>query len=210
LQAIVFDFEGVIIDSERIRFTTYQQLFKEEFSVDIGEFDPLVLGRKQEDNLQMFLDKFSLQGDIPSLVSKRRELLVKVFSKPENVQVVPGLKEFLDKVKGQYVLAIGSSSTADHINRVLDYLNLQSYFSVKVTADDLVKGKPHPEVYLKVATQLGLSPDKCVVIEDSPHGVLAAHAAGMKCVGLQTSIKGIPADVVVSDFRDLLDLKLLP
>ena len=78
-------------------------------------------------------------------------------------------------------LGLGTSSEAEYVNRILENLGIKNYFKVIVTGDDVVRGKPDPEVYLKVARGLGVAPKECVVIEDAPNGVAAARAAGMQC-----------------------------
>ncbi len=129
--------------------------------------------------------------------------------------LLPGLMEFLEKAYQKGIpMAIGSAAIPFNINFVLDNLNIRHYFKAIVSADDVVLSKPHPETYLKVAEQLGVPPQHCLVFEDVPKGAEAAANAGMNAVILTTThhkdeFKNLPnvihfSDDFTGDFFDAL------
>ena len=106
-----------------------------------------------------------------------------------------------------FVLAIGSSAPPDNVQLALDRLQRREAFGAIVTGGDVERGKPDPQVYRLAAQRLGVRPAKAVVIEDAPVGVMAAHAAGLKCIGLASTDRSraqlAAADLVVSRLREL-------
>lgn len=103
------------------------------------------------------------------------------------LKLIDGLPQLLDESKQKGIkMAIGSAAIPFNIDFVLDNLQIRHYFDVIVSADDVMVSKPHPDTYLKCASQLGVNAPECVVFEDAPKGVEAAQNAGMKCVVLTT------------------------
>lgn len=181
----------------------------------------------------------SLEGVRSNMYGKNDELFVRVFgpgrfTKPQmdeiahrkevkyqklyrpHLKLIDGLHDFLEQARAAGIkMAIGSAAIPFNIDFVLDNLNIRHYFSAIVSADDVVESKPHPEVFLKAAHQLGVDPSACIVFEDAPKGVEAAARAGMKSVAITTlhaehEFKGLnnilffTPDYTVSDMRALL------
>lgn len=204
--AVIFDFDGVIVDSEPIRYETYKQLFANEYSVTLDDKDPIIVGRKPEENLAYFLKKYNLEGDVTDLMNKREQLLKKVFSKKEIIKPIHGLFDLLKYLKSCKIkLAIASCSSKEYVDIILTALDLVDVFDVIITGEMISKGKPNPEVYAKAAAKLNKG-DNCVVIEDSPHGIVAAKAAGIKVIAVTTSFSreqlGL-ADMIVDDLSQI-------
>ncbi len=121
-------------------------------------------------------------------LSLRKEVLYRELILHDHIQPLPGVVEWLSELRSAGVpCAIGSSTPRRNIECVTDALNLRDSFVATVTAEDVTHGKPHPEVFLKAAQKLGVSPRQCVVFEDAHVGIEAARAAGMKVVGVATT-----------------------
>ena len=123
--------------------------------------------------------RWKLAPTIEVLMAQRRQILGRLINQVELMSGEVELLQWLAEIN--LPLGLGTSSEAEYVNRILENLGIKNYFKVIVTGDDVVRGKPDPEVYLKVARGLGVAPKECVVIEDAPNGVAAARAAGMQC-----------------------------
>lgn len=179
--AVVFDFDGLIVDSETPEFEAHRQIFAEhgvtltaeEWLEEVGNYEPNrnwfeCLGRR----LGRPLDHDALRKD------KRRRFWEVVVMEP-----MPGIRRLLNELTAAGVpLGLASSSEAVWINRATAVLDVAGYFHAIVTGTDVTRRKPHPEPYLLAAQRLGMPPPRCVAIEDSEHGLAAARAAGMKTV----------------------------
>jgi HAD superfamily hydrolase (TIGR01509 family) len=186
LRAIIFDLDGVIIDSEALHNAAVAAALA-EFGVSLpqGIFEEFT-GTPDE----VFLDHASqayLGGSVPSatlLASKQRIYL----QTEDKVQAIPGAVEFLRSVRPHVAAtALVTSSLRHNQELAFDRFGLAGCFDAVVTAEDVTHTKPHPEPYLTAVVRLGLPADECLVIEDSLHGVAAARAAGCRTLGLATS-----------------------
>ena len=190
IKAIIFDFDGVIIDSEKLRYETYQELFLQKFRKKIPKNDSLFLGRKQEENIKELLNSTKEKGDINELTRLRNKLIQKKFNNLKNIIPVKGIFQFLIKMKRNNMkLAIGSGAEKGYIERVLKQMDIQGFFNVILASEDTKKVKPNPEIFLKIAKKLNINPKECLVIEDSINGILAGKSAGMCVIGLTTTLK---------------------
>ena len=185
LSCVIFDMDGVISDSEPLHHIAERKLL-EPFGVDLTQ-DELqsFTGMGTTDMLQHFLDTYQLSASLEDLTEQLTENLFQVFS--EQVQPIPHAISLIQLLHAEGIpLAIGSSSSPQLINLVLDKLELPSCFKVVVSGHEVMRSKPHPDLFLEIADRLQVSPKDCVVIEDSKNGVLAAKAAGMVCVGFES------------------------
>ena len=188
MQAFIFNLNGTMIHDMEYHTRAWQQLFNEDLGSQFTweEVKPQMYGKNQEVLVRMFgPDRFTLaEMDRLSLEKEKRyqnEFL-------PHLALLPGLREFLEAAHRQGIpMAIGSAAIPFNIDFVLDNLNIRHFFSAIVSADDVVLSKPHPETFLKAAAQLGAVPADCIVFEDVPKGVEAAHNAGMKAVVLTTT-----------------------
>ena len=132
----------------------------------------------------------------------RKEALYREIIRPDLRQkLVPGVVDFLERNRN-LPIGMGTNAELANVDFVLDEAGLRSYFPAIVTGHDVSRPKPFPDVYLRVAELLGVPPALCVVFEDSPSGVRAARAAGMRVVGLATTCTLRDVDILVSDFLD--------
>ncbi len=198
LRAIVFDFDGVLFDSEPLILTIFQQLAaREGWTLDEEEYyrDYLAL-----DDRAIVERLYRIHAR--PLTRERREELVAWKARAyqeairDGLQALPGAVEFVHEAAKQYPLAIASGSLRAEIEHLLSTHQLRSFFRVLATADEVERSKPHPDIYLKALAGLRsleafrgdpLRAAQCLAIEDAPGGVEAAQAAGLKCLALTHS-----------------------
>ena len=202
-KAVIFDMDGLLINSEPLWNQALIELIKEYGDIDkYQDTGHKFLGMKQEAELQYLLDNEILSGDIKNLAKERINLVIGIMDK--RLQMMSGALELLDELlKQKYLTALASSSPKVVIEYVVKKLKLKRYFTVIVSADEVKIGKPDPEVYLFTAKELKVKPEDCIVFEDAPNGVKAANTAGMKTIGViskfanREALSG--ADVIMND-----------
>ncbi|MCX2574953.1 HAD family hydrolase [Pedobacter sandarakinus] len=186
-KAFLFDLNGTMIDDMKFHNQAWHTILTKDLGANIS-FEAVkkeMYGKNQDLLERVFGVGHFTEEQIDQISLEKEHRYQAAYKK--HLQLIPGLKAFLDQAKHQGVLmAIGSAAIPFNINFVLDNLNLRPFFSAIVSAEDVQKSKPDPETFLKGAQILGVLPDECVVFEDAPKGVEAAANAGMKCVVLTT------------------------
>ncbi len=185
--AVLFDWDGVIVDSSNHHFLSWQRyaaeigktVSKEEFEESFGQINRVIIP-----------DLFGWSRDpieIDRMGARKEELYREIICE-KGIQPLPGARELVESLKKAGVpRVIGTSSERDNIHTALEVMGMVGLFDGVVASEDVKKGKPDPEVFLKAARIAGLPPQKCVVIEDSHHGLQAAKAGEMKSVGVTTT-----------------------
>jgi HAD superfamily hydrolase (TIGR01509 family) len=193
IQAVLFDLDGLMVDSEPISMSAWQAvLARRGMALDQATFDT-TLGLSMNETARVFAGRFDLREDLVALVAeKTAEQIEQVDGK---VSAMPGLLPLIDALD-EYGLkqAVASSGMRRYVMAVLAAIGLASRFAAIVTGDDVAKAKPAPDIFLRAAERLDVAPARCLVLEDAPAGVAAAKAAGMRCVA------------VPNDFTRRLDL----
>ena len=208
LQCIIFDMDGVIIDSEEIHKKAYYETF---ISIGVDVSDQLyktLTGSSTINAFQKLVSHFNLDLNPEELVLIKREKYVNFFENDPTIHLVKGVEEFIKHSfnKG-YTLILASSSAMVNIDRVFNRFNLNSYFTAKISGADLKASKPHPEIFINAAKAARVSPTECFVIEDSTNGIMAAKAAGIYCIGYDSKHSKnqdySQADLVIQDFNEV-------
>jgi HAD superfamily hydrolase (TIGR01509 family) len=185
--AAIFDWDGVIIDSSRQHEQSWEVLAREEGRSLPRDHFVQGFGRKNEWIIPNLLHWASDPAQVRRL-SLRKEALYRELLVRGGLIVLPGAVAFLDTLAAAAVpCAIGSSTHRENIETCLRLTDLHRYFQAIITSEDVTEGKPHPQVFLLAAGRLGAEPGRCVVFEDAPAGIDAAHRGGMKAVGLTTT-----------------------
>jgi beta-phosphoglucomutase len=203
LRAVIFDLDGVIVDSHPAHLQAWKKFFGSIGKV-VSERDLLFIleGQKREDILRHFLGDLT-QEQVRQYGAKKEALFRD--SVPE-LKTVRGLREFLDRLRESGLpLALASSASRGRASYMLEQLDLGRRFSVVVTGDDVKKGKPDPSIFHLAAEGLEVEASEILVCEDAVSGVEAAKAAGMKCLAIAANGRGpllekAGADRVVPDF----------
>ena len=198
---ILFDFDGVITDTEP-QYDIYFNSLAEKYNLGINNFALQVKGVTMPNILQKYFSDFS-DEDIKNIIDETT-----AFERQMDFQFIPGVDDFIKYLKkNNYKIGLVTSSQDFKMKIALDKLSLTGVFDTEVTANRIVQGKPDPMCYLLGAKDLGSDPSECVVFEDALFGIQAGTAAGMRVIGVDTTI---PAEqlkdkvyAVISDFTDL-------
>lgn len=183
LKAVIFDLDGVIVDSEPLHFEAHKKALQ-GFGIVLTLEDYMEFGVAMGDrNLyEKEAEKFNINIKKEEIAPIKKAVYKKIFEKKAVPR--PGIIDLLGKLHAKYALAIASSGSYDSVDFVLAALNLKKYFKVVVTGDDVEKVKPNPDIYNKAMEMLGVSKEECIAIEDSETGMLAAKNAGIRCVAV--------------------------
>lgn len=186
IQAVLFDLDGVLIETEHETFKFYQNYLAEHYGIELTDDDfKYKAGRKSVDFWNAVLTpKQRLLVDTKKITALKRNLFG---AQPQNfIKKVPGGGELLIALKHEkFKIALASQNEIAMINAAIDWLNVRQYFEVLLSIDDVERLKPDPEIYLLAARKLGIKPEACVVIEDSQDGIGAAKNAGMLCIAIK-------------------------
>ncbi|GET25557.1 hexitol phosphatase HxpB [Prolixibacter sp. NT017] len=210
IEAVIFDMDGVIIDSEAIWKRAEQEVFSSvgvELSPELCEFtEAMTTAAVTQFWYERFPWKEKSLAEVENKVIERVAGLIR-----QEGKAIDGVERFIRKIKQQgYKIGLATNSPALLIPVVLEKLGISDYFDAIASAEHEQEGKPSPAVYLSVIEKLGLTPDACVAIEDSPSGLMAARKAGMKTIAIVNDAHakaefGI-ADLIVNHYGEL-DLK---
>jgi len=198
LKAIIFDCDGIIVDSEPHHMKAFQHIFAEEgMSLSKEEYFEKYLAMDDKGCFETALaaHRRPIDNKILKALILRKMAFYRAFSQQE-LFLYPGVVEFVKKAQGAYRLAIASGAFRGEIKFALDKGGMRSAFPIIVSAQDVRNGKPHPEAFLTALVKLNqrlpipnplMTPSECVVIEDSLHGTEAARTAGMRCLAVTNS-----------------------
>jgi beta-phosphoglucomutase len=189
IEAILFDCDGVVLDSETVwdRCET-EFLRRRGIAFDIARTKPLITGLGQRAGVLLLQEQYGVAGDPDELVRERLEIIRGLFAR--EVRFTPGFPEFYEeKVRGRYATCIATSMPEELFAVADRKLGISRFFADRVYFPSHVGGraKPAPDIFLYAAAQLATPPERCLVIEDSPRGLEAAHRAGMASIGLATT-----------------------
>jgi HAD superfamily hydrolase (TIGR01509 family) len=183
--AVIFDMDGVLVDSEPLHFAALRQVMA-DLGVDYTAAEnEALLGWTTPATFAELMRRHNLPGPVERYVERYDAAILPVLSTARPAEGVVHLVQALRD--GDVPLGVASGSRPNWIAATLRAIDLADAFKVVVSGDEVARGKPAPDIYLAAAERLGVSPSGCVAIEDSPNGVAAARAAGMQVVGVRTS-----------------------
>ena len=205
--AVIFDMDGVLVDSYQPHFQSWQRL-ADENGLEMPERQfAETFGRTSREIIEQLWQSRSFNDHQILALDARKEALYRQIIE-EDFPAMDGAEDLLLALdRAGFVLAVGSSGPPENVALALDKLGQRRLFGAVVTGADVTRGKPDPQVFTLAAKQLGIEPSQCAVIEDSPYGIAAANSAGMTSVGVlsnpnvTTSLDA--ADTTVRTLRDL-------
>jgi mannitol-1-/sugar-/sorbitol-6-/2-deoxyglucose-6-phosphatase len=181
--AVIFDLDGVLADSEPWWNQIDAKLLAEYGVSYRGEYHRNVLGVSYRLAVEFYKNAFHISASVEELMRRRGEIATDFFA--NRVGLFPSAKTTLEQLREMKLqLAVATSSVSASARPFLERTGIRSLFSVVVTGDEVQQGKPHPEIYLRAAKKLGISPEACLVIEDALAGIAAAKAAKMRVAAI--------------------------
>jgi HAD superfamily hydrolase (TIGR01509 family) len=208
--AIIFDMDGVIVDSEPRHEQAFREVFHElGYGENHGMDFTSYYGRSDRALWIDFVRKHNPPHPIEALVALKQGRFLEILKRDK--PIFEGLPDLLAKLARRYRLGVASGSFHPVIDEVLAMKNLRRFFPVVVSVQDVPQGKPAPDVFLRTAQLLGVAPAECCVIEDAPAGVTAALAAGMEVIAITNTLpaeKLAHATHVVDTYEEIEPLLL--
>ncbi|WP_396183561.1 HAD family hydrolase [Flavobacterium sp.] len=207
-QTVIFDMDGVIVDTEPVHHFAYQQHFK-QLNIDVSpEMYASFTGNSTKNIYERLKGIYNLEADIQSLVETKRTLFNDAFDSKEDLYLLDGVEDLIKELhQNGMQLILASSSANVTIQRIFNRFDLDKYFKHKVSGEDFPKSKPHPAIFQQAAFIAKTPVENCIVIEDSTNGIIAAKAAGIYCVGYESVHSKLQdyslADEVISHFNEL-------
>ncbi|MFE0555184.1 HAD family hydrolase [Paenibacillus sp. NPDC058910] len=212
IQAVIFDMDGVLIDSEPIYFEIERSSFA-HFGAKMTEVEHhTYVGVTLESMWRKVLDKHQLTATVEEALAYHQHNVMQTMLAHPELTAMPSVERWLSWLHEQHIpIAVASSSPRALIDLIMDKTGLGKYFEVRMTGEEVESGKPAPDIFLTTAEMIGVSPSNCLVIEDSRNGVQAAKSAGMRCIGYFNPGSGdqdlSKADLQISSYDELWTLK---
>jgi HAD superfamily hydrolase (TIGR01509 family) len=200
IQAIIFDMDGVLADSEPL-WNDIDAAFLRNFNIDYrGEHKLHVMGKSFPLSSQFYKEHYKLKLTIPELVKLRTEAAREVYA--TQIDLFAHVPEVLEKLHDSHLpIGLATSTVRECAIPMLERHNIKKYFHKITTGDEVERGKPYPDIYLRAAGKLHIEPANALVVEDSPAGIEAAQCAGMRVAAIpDRRIEGIDNLVNNADF----------
>ncbi len=186
MKGLIFDLDGTMVDNMMVHHRAWQRKLRElGLDLPLDEVQKKVHGINEEILERLFGETYSPVERVR--ISREKEEEYRRIFKPD-LRLIEGLAQFLVDLKSRnYPLAIGSAAPPENVNFVVDNLSIRDLFQVILHSRDVIKGKPDPEIYLRIIEQLGLTPEECLVFEDTPTGAEASWKAGCESIIITTT-----------------------
>ena len=212
LKAVIFDFNGILVDDEPIHLELFRKVLAEE-GLDLTKEVYLEKYMGMDDRgcfRALFEDNGRKLGDakVAELIGRKAQYYRDTIA--ERIVIFPGVKRLVPELAARFPLAVASGALRAEIEMILQVAGLRKYFQVIASAEDVDHGKPHPEVFIKALRGLqngrqSILASECLVIEDTKDGITAAHRAGIKCLAVTNSYPAseLPAEAVVASLEEV-------
>ena len=203
-RAVLWDMDGTLIDSEELHWISWRETMAKEGIAITHEQFLASFGQRNDSIIPRWLGAAATPERIERIANAKEERYRDLVRK-NGISPLPGVASWVHRLheKG-WLQAVASSAPRANIEVVLEALAATHSFQAVVSAEDVHKGKPDPEVYLAAASRVGVPPQKCIVVEDAVAGIEGARRAGMRSIGVSRDGEHLAADVVVTSL-DLLD-----
>lgn len=215
IKAVIFDQDGVILESESIQSKAYalvlEEYGKKPVLCENGLVQPFV-GARGEVVWEELKKRYNLAEDTNVLREKRRQAILKLLD--GEIEPNPGVIKLLEYLKREgFRIALATGTDPRIVDKILTRFEIKGYFEVVVTGGDTQKSKPDPEAYIIASRRLGIAPSDCLVIEDAEVGVAAAKSAGMRVIAVNTKYNSTEnlkhANLVVNSLQDQRVIRML-
>ena len=208
VKAILFDMDGVIVDTEPLHHKAYHKMF-DDYNINMNpDLYESFTGQSTRNVCTNIVNYYNLNVSPVDLELCKRNHFNGLFTTDKSLALLDGVHDIIkDYYANGLTLILASSASMGTINKVFTRFELDQYFKAKISGADLKASKPHPEIFKKAAQLAGFKQEECIVIEDSTNGIEAAKAAGSYCIGYDSlhskNQDYSKADLVVSSFKDI-------
>jgi HAD superfamily hydrolase (TIGR01509 family) len=182
IEAVVFDLDGLLLDSEQVWDEAREQLAKERGGRWHDEAQKDMMGMSSTEWSRYMHDRIGLPEPPEEINREVVERLAAIYR--EHLPAIPGAREAVERLAARWPLGLASSSNRELIDLALELLGVKHLFAATVSSEEVARGKPAPDVYLEVARRLEVDPTDAAAVEDSSNGILAAKAAGMRVLAI--------------------------
>lgn len=207
IEAIVFDFDGVIVDSEPLYEKAERELFAQYgIEIEIADLND-TKGLSEEMYWGLIRERYKVTAPMEEMIQKGRELLKNIFM--AELGYVSGFLDFFAEIEPRIPTGLATSSSRDLLNWIFANTSVRNHFRYSVTADDVAYSKPHPEPYRKICQLIDTRPENTIVIEDSANGLRSAKAAGTITIGFAANggtVDFTDADYTAADYQQVAAL----
>jgi beta-phosphoglucomutase len=202
-RAVLWDMDGTLVDSEQLHWLAWQQIMNAEGAPITHEQFLVSFGRRNDSVLPGWLGS-KATPELVARISNAKDALYRELVRSNGISAEPGVTKWIHQLnRNGWQQAIASSAPRLNVEVIVDVLGFTGQFQAIVSAEDVKKGKPDPEVYLKAAERVGADSCRCVVVEDAVPGLMGARAAGMRSIGVSHHGESMPADLVVNSLEQL-------
>ena len=213
IKTVLFDMDGVIVDTEPVHRFAYFEHFKELGINVTEEMFTTYTGNSTRNVFQRIKQEFGLDHEVEDLIQRKRSIFNDAFDYKEDLTLLDGVEDLIKDFHANGIqMILASSASKVTIDRVFRRFNLHQYFSHIVSGEDFPKSKPDPAIFIHAAKLSGDSREHCIVIEDSTNGVKAANAANIFCIGYKSFHSKLQnldtADMIISSFSEIDSTKV--
>ena len=204
-RAALWDMDGTLLDSAEYHWLAWRDTLDTEGHPVTHEYFKATFGQRNDTILRGLLGESTTDTEI-ARVGGRKEAQYRNLVRERGVELLPGVRTWLERLQATgWRQAVASAAPRANVDAILAALAIAPFFAAITSAEDVTRGKPDPQVFLLAAERLGVVPARCVVIEDAPAGVAAAHRAAMRAIGVRSSHGSLPADITVDTLDQLPD-----